>query len=247
MQKSVDLNADMGEGVGDDAALLQIVSSANIACGLHGGDAQTMARTIELALENGVALGAHPGFDDRANFGRTRMELSAPELANLITYQVGAFVAQARALGGKVQHLKLHGALANMASERADIARTCYEAALDVQPDLTLMVMAATAQERVAQKLGVPYAAEIFADRAYAADGTLVDRSQPGAVIHDAPETARRILGMLDKGAIVAVDGTVLPSRIDSICLHGDGARAVALANGLRAALLEAGVEIHAP
>jgi UPF0271 protein len=249
MQTRVDLNADMGEsfgpwGMGDDAALLDVVSSANIACGFHAGDWDVMAATMARAVAGDVGIGAHPGFPDLQGFGRRRMDLARPSLANLVRYQLGAAQAMARAAGGPVRHLKLHGALANMASEDADLARACYEAALSVDPEIILMVLAGTAQERAARDLDARMACEIFADRAYNPDGTLVDRREPGAVIHDAARATARIAGMLKAGAIIAEDGTHLPARIDTICLHGDTPEAVGMAKALRAGLEEAGLRV---
>jgi UPF0271 protein len=249
MQATVDLNADMGESfgpwpMGDDAALLDIVSSANIACGFHAGDPDVMAATMARAVARGVGIGAHPGLADLQGFGRRRMDVPRATLANKIRYQVGAAQGIARAAGGAVRHLKLHGALANMASEDEGLARACYEAALSVGPDIILMVLAGTAQEAAARSLGARMACEIFADRAYNADGTLADRRQPGAVIHDADRAAPRILGMLHARAIIAEDGTHIPTRIDTICLHGDTPEAVAIARALRAGLEAAGVRI---
>ena len=190
MAKTVDLNADMGESfgpwvMGNDAAVLDIVTSANIACGFHAGDADVMARTFRMALEKGVGVGAHPGFADVQGFGRRRISLSSEELANLVTYQLGAAQAMARAAGGELRHLKLHGALANMASEDIEMARTCYASAEKVQPGIVIMTLAGTAQEAAAEALGLNRAGEIFADRAYNDDATLVDRKLPGAVIHE--------------------------------------------------------------
>lgn len=247
MQSSVDLNADMGEGIGDDGALLRIVSSANVACGFHAGGPDVMAATMAAAVAQGVAIGAHPGFDDRANFGRSRMALTQDQLRHLITYQLGAAQAMARAAGARVAHMKLHGALANMAAEDAQIARACYQAALKLQPDLTLIVIAATMQQQVAIELGANYAAEIFADRTYNPDATLVDRSLPGAVIHDPDEAAERVVQMLRIGAVIAQDGSHIPTRIDTICLHGDGTTALQTAQQIRHHLERAGVTIRPP
>ncbi len=249
MTKSVDLNADMGESfgpwvMGHDAALLDIVSSANIACGFHAGDPDVMAQTMALAVKNRVGIGAHPGFADLQGFGRRKLALSHSELAHLVQYQVGAAQAMARAAGGAVRHLKLHGALANMASVDAEMAQACYEAALQVAPDIIIMVLAATAMEDVVKDLGCAYAAEIFADRAYNDDATLVDRSLPGAVLHDANAAATRIVGMVQEGAIIAQSGHRIPTRIDTICLHGDTPEAVAIATAVRAELATAGIEI---
>jgi 5-oxoprolinase (ATP-hydrolysing) subunit A len=242
--KQIDLNADMGEGVGDDAAMLKIVSSANIACGFHAGGPDTMLRVMRMAVARGVGIGAHPGFADLEGFGRRRMVLPEESLANLIRYQVGAAQAMAKAAGGRLRHLKLHGALSNMAAEDRAMALTCYRAALEVQGDLILMVQAATEMERAALDLGAPYAAEIFADRAYEEDGTLLDRSKPGAVLHDGAEAAARIVAMLRAGAIITATGKRIPVRIDTICVHGDTPGAVAMAGDLRAALEGQGVDV---
>jgi len=184
--------------MGSDDSLLDIVTSANVACGFHAGDADVMARTMAAAVERGVGIGAHPGFPDLQGFGRRRMHVPAGTLANWVRYQMGAAQAIARSVGGEVRHMKLHGALSNMCSENAELARACYEAALSVDPDITIMVLAATVMEDVVRDLGCRYAAEIFADRAYNDDATLVDRSLPGAVIHDAEQATDRILRMVD-------------------------------------------------
>lgn len=249
MTRKIDLNADMGEGfgpwrMGDDTALLDVVSSANIACGFHAGDPDVMHHTMRLAVQNGVGIGAHPGFADLRGFGRRKLALAHAEIANDVAYQLGAAQAVARRVGGTVRHLKLHGALSNMASVDATLARACYRAALDVDPDIIIMVLAATAMEDVVRELGCNWAGEIFADRAYNADATLVDRAEPDAVIHDADFAARRILGMLEAGAIIAIDGTKIPCQIDTICLHGDTAGAVQMAREIRAHLTQAGVTI---
>lgn len=245
----VDLNSDMGEGfgpwpMGDDAALLKIVTSANVACGFHAGDPDVMARVMRLAVENGVGIGAHPGFPDLQGFGRRKMEVPQGTLANMIRYQVGAAQAMAASVGGRLRHIKLHGALANMAAEDEAMARVAYEAALGVQPDLVVMVLAATAQARAATALDCAVAHEIFADRAYEDDATLVDRRKPGAVIHDPERAAERMVEMVKAGAIIAESGKRIPTRIDTICLHGDTPEAVAIGRAVRAALEGAGVEV---
>jgi len=249
MQASVDLNADMSESfgpwaMGDDAALLEVVSSANIACGFHAGDPDVMARTMAGAVARDVGIGAHPGFADLQGFGRRRIDLAHETLGNLVRYQLGAAQAMARAAGGAVRHLKLHGALANMASEDAELARAAYAAALSVEPEIIVMVLAGTAQEVAARDLGARMACEIFADRAYNDDCTLVDRRKPGAVIHDPACAAARILEMIRAGTIIAESGKHIPSRIDTICLHGDTPEAVDIARGLRAELEAAGVAV---
>lgn len=246
----VDLNADMGESfgpwkMGDDGALLKTVTSANIACGAHAGDPDVMAQTMGTAIENGVGLGSHPGFADLKNFGRLRLNLPRESLKNLIRYQVAASVGMARAFGGKVRHVKLHGALGNMTSEDEDLAFDCYEAALSVDPDLILMVMAATAQQAAATRLGCAYAGEIFADRAYNDDGTLVDRSLPGAVIHDPDRAGTRMVEMVKAGAIITESGKRIDTAIDTICLHGDTPTAVQIAQSVRNTLEAADITVR--
>ena len=250
MSDAVDLNSDMGEGfgpwrMGDDADLLTVVTSANIACGFHAGDADTMAETMRLAVRNGVGIGAHPGFADLQGFGRRRMDVPFSTLGNQVKYQLGAAQAMARAAGGEVRHLKLHGALSNMACENADMARACYEAALEVAPDIIVMGLAATAMETVARELGCYWAGEIFADRAYNPDGTLVDRRKPGAMIRDPSEAADRMVAMVRAGAILTADGGRLETRVDTICVHGDSAEAVAMARAVRQGLEADGITVR--
>ena len=250
MTLAVDLNADMGESLGpwkmgNDAELLKIVTSANIACGFHAGDPDTMARTMRLARDTGVGIGAHPGFDDLKGFGRFRMHVPLPTLANQVRYQVGAALGIAAAEGTQVRHVKLHGAMSNMCSEDETMARALYSAVLSVDPGVTIMVLAATAQERAVRALGCDWVGEIFADRAYNADGTLVDRSKPGAVIRDPALAGPRIAAMVKAGAILTEDGTRIPTRIDTICLHGDGPTAVEMARAVRATLQAEGIAVR--
>lgn len=249
MSLSVDLNADMGESfgpwvMGRDADLLDIITSANIACGFHAGDPDVMATTMKLAHAKGVGIGAHPGFQDLQGFGRRRIFLPYPTLANLVRYQVGAAQAMARSVGAHVRHLKLHGAMANMASEDAAMARACYDAALSVAPDLIVMVLAGTAQERAVRDLGCAWAGEIFADRAYNDDATLVDRSQPNAMVHDPAVAGPRIAKMVKEGAIIAESGRRIETQIDTICLHGDTPEAVGIARSVRDCLEAEGVKL---
>ncbi|NBB96917.1 MAG: 5-oxoprolinase subunit PxpA [Alphaproteobacteria bacterium] len=249
MLMQVDLNADMGESfgpwpMGADSDLLDIITSANIACGFHAGDPDVMAGAMAQAARNGVGIGAHPGLPDLQGFGRRRMDISHDAARNLTMYQLGAAQAMARAAGGQVRHLKLHGALANMSAEDEGLARACYEGALAVDPEIILMVISGTAQDRAARRLNARMACEIFADRAYTEDGLLMDRRQPGAVLHDPDDMAARILAMVQAGAIITAQGTHLPARIDTICLHGDGPSAVATARKLRETLENAGVTL---
>jgi UPF0271 protein len=249
MTLRVDLNADMGESfgpwvMGDDAALLDVITSANIACGFHAGDPDVMAATMKLAHAKGVGIGAHPGFQDLQGFGRRRISLPYHTLGNLVQYQIGAAQAMAQSVGAHVRHLKLHGAMANMASEDVVMARACYEAALSVAPDLIVMVLAGTAQERAVRDLGCAWAGEIFADRAYNDDATLVDRSKPGAMVHDPAVAGPRIAQMVKEGAIIAESGRRIETQIDTICLHGDTHEAVGIARSVRECLEAEGITL---
>lgn len=250
MAITVDLNSDMGEGfgpwrMGDDAALLDTITSANIACGSHAGDPDVMTATMRMAHEKGVGIGAHPGFADLLGFGRRRMSLGAEELQSLIAYQLGAAKGIGAQVGAQVRHFKLHGALSNMASEDIALARLCYETALRVDPEIILMVLCETAQQKAVEDLGANWVGEIFADRAYEDDATLVDRSREGAVLHDAGMAAERILGMLREGAIISQSGKRIPAKIDTICLHGDTPEAVEMAKAIRMRLEAAGVTLQ--
>lgn len=245
----VDLNADMGESfgpwrMGNDAALLDIVTSANIACGAHAGDGDVMHATMGLALEKGVGIGTHPGFTDLQGFGRRRMQVPLPSLQNSIRVQFGASLGMARALGAEVRHFKLHGALGNMTAEDEEMALACYEAALSVDPETILVVTAATAQQRAAEQLKGRFACEIFADRAYNDDATLVDRRQPGAMIHDAEVAGARMVEMVQAQAIITASGKRIDSPVDTICCHGDTPEAVAIAACVRRCLEAADIEV---
>ncbi|TVQ35110.1 MAG: 5-oxoprolinase subunit PxpA [Geminicoccaceae bacterium] len=250
MTLTVDLNADLGESfgpwsMGADEALLEIVTSANIACGFHAGDPVVMDQTVERALANGVGIGAHPGFDDKQGFGRRRvLGLTAKELATMVRYQLGALQAIARAHGGFVTHVKSHGALGNMASESDELASQFVGAVRASDPDLIVVAMAATALERAAADLGQPHVREVYADRAYNDDGTLVARNLPGAVLHDPDQAADRVLRMLEEGAITSIHGQKLKVRPETICVHGDGPEALTMARTIRRRLELAGVTL---
>jgi len=249
MTRTVDLNADMGEGfgawkMGDDAALLAIVTSANIACGFHAGDPDVMAHVMGLAHLNGVGIGSHPGFLDLQGFGRRRMDVPMSTLQNWVRYQLSASIGMAKEHGAEVRHLKLHGALSNMACEDEEMAKSLFDAALSVDPDIMIMVLAATPMEKAARDLGCAWAGEIFADRAYREDGLLVDRRKPGAVIHDAEIAAARMVEMVKADAIITETGTHIEASIDTICVHGDTPEAVELARAVRAGLETSGVVV---
>lgn len=243
----LDLNADLGEGVGDDAAMLEIVSSASIACGGHAGDATTMRRILQAARRHGVVVGAHPGFADPEHFGRRRLVLAAAELDAQVRGQVRALVEMAETENMTVRYVKLHGALANMAAEEPAVAAVCFAAVEGLVRDLAILAIDHSAQAEIATALALPVIREAYADRAYQANGLLLPRSQPGAVLHDPGLIAERAVRLAERGEIVAADGTVFRSEARSICIHGDTPDAVTIARAVRRALEAAGVEIAAP
>ncbi|TXM74097.1 LamB/YcsF family protein [Methylobacterium sp. WL12] len=246
---SVDLNSDLGEGFGayacgDDAAMLGIVTSANVACGMHAGDPEIMAETFARAKANGVAVGAHPGFPDLWGFGRRRMPFNPPEIERLVAYQVGAAQALATYAGHRVTYVKAHGALANLAAAERVVADAIARAVRAVDRDLALLAIALTAQVPAGEAAGLEIHQEIFADRGYTEDGQLIARGQPGAMIESAEEAASRVLAMVESGAIVTAQGTRLPTPIRSVCVHGDSADAVATARAVREKLEGAGIRL---
>ncbi len=242
----IDLNADLGEGL-DDAPLLPFLSSANVACGLHAGGPSVMDRTVALALERGVRIGAHPGYPDRENFGRTDMQLAPGELHSLVLYQLGALDALVRARGGALSHVKAHGALYNRAARDRALARAFAEAVRAFREDLVVVGLAGSVQLEEARSAGLPAAGEAFADRRYLPDGSLMPRAQPGSVLHDPAEVAEQALAIVRDGSVVASDGSRVAVSAQTLCLHGDTKGAVELAGAIRAALEGAGVEIAPP
>lgn len=246
----INLNADLGESfgawtMGDDKALLQIVKSANVACGFHAGDPTVMQDTVRLAIAQGVSIGAHPSFPDLQGFGRRVMHMSAKDLEATLLYQIGALQAMAAAEGGSVTHVKPHGALHNVACADAVVAATVVKALRKLDPTLILLAPAHSILAQVAQEAGQPIRYEVFADRTYQDDGQLTPRSQPGAVIHDSQACVDHVLRMIHAQAIVTANGVHLPCRIDSICVHGDGPEAVATAQAVRLALEAAGYALE--
>ena len=247
----VDLNSDLGESfgpwvMGDDKAMLDLVTSANVACGFHGGDADVMRSTIAAAKQRGVAIGAHPGFQDLQGFGRRRiLGLSGREIENLVAYQIGALQALAALEGYRVTHVKAHGALSNMACEAAAIADALARAVKGVDASLFFVVLPLTETERAGEAHGLRLAREIYADRAYLDDGNLAPRSQKGTVLHDAAIIGERVLAMVRDQAIITLSGKRLKMPIDTICIHGDTPGAVAIARSLRAKLEGAGVTLE--
>ncbi len=246
---SIDLNSDLAEGYGTyrltaDEELLDIVSSANVACGLHAGDPEIMARTFRLAKDKGVAIGAHPGFPDLWGFGRRRIPVSLGEIERLIAYQVGAAQALAAYAGHRISHVKAHGALGNMAEEERDVADAVARAVRAVDRDLAILAGPLGAQTPATTKAGLRAVAEIFADRGYTDEGLLIPRGKPGAMILDADEAAERIIAMVGQGAVITASGRRIPTAIELVCVHGDLAHAVATAKTLRARLEAAGFVI---
>jgi UPF0271 protein len=246
MELSLDLNSDLGEGAGQDDELLGLVSSANIACGLHAGNAGMMREAILAARARNVAVGAHPSFDDRENFGRREMSLPAHEIYALVVYQLGAFQALAHSLGAHPRHVKAHGALYNMAAQSEEISDAIVRALKAVDPKLILFVPPLSAMWRMAVASEVHVAREVFADRNYMPDGSLVPRDRPDALLHDPLEAANRVFGMLRDNKVRAIDGTEVRVEADTICVHGDTPGAVAFARELRLALHQMGIVVAA-
>lgn len=242
----VDLNADLGEGCAHDEALLQLVSSANIACGFHAGDAQTMQQSVRWALKYGVAIGAHPGFPDRENFGRTAMQLPAETVYAQVVYQLGALAAITRAQGGKMVHVKPHGMLYNQAATDAVLADAIARAVYDVDPALRLVGLAGSELIRAGERLGLTTREEVFADRRYQHNGTLVPRSQPDAMIESDEMALDQTLAMVQQKKVLSREGVWVPVNADTVCLHGDGEHALTFARRLRAAFNEQAIQVSA-
>ena len=243
----IDLNCDMGESfgvytLGLDREIIRLVTSANIACGFHAGDPSWMRTTVRLAEVEGVGVGAHPGFADLRGFGRRAVAASPADVRDDVVYQVGALTAFTEAK--RLQHVKPHGALYNLAVEREDVARAIGEAVLDVDPNLILVALAGSRWARLAESLGLRVAHEVFADRAFKADGSLVPRSVPGAVIHDPRAVVERSLQLVAEQRVTAITGETVFLRADTICLHGDTPGAVQLAAAMREAFADAGIDV---
>jgi 5-oxoprolinase (ATP-hydrolysing) subunit A len=248
---TVDVNADLGEGfgvwkLGDDEALLGVITSANVACGFHAGDPSTMRRVCAGAVAGGVAIGAQVSYRDLAGFGRRFIDVAPAELTDDVLYQLAALDGIARASGGRVRYLKPHGALYNAVVTHEAQAKAVVEAVTAYDPGLPVLGLPGSVLLRKAEAAGLPTVAEGFADRGYTPEGTLVSRRAPGALVHDPRVVAERAVRMAAEGVVVAVDGTAVDVAVDSICVHGDTPGAVELARGVRAALEAAGLEIAA-
>lgn len=248
MARSIDLNSDLGEGfgpwpMGDDATMLSLVTSANIACGGHASDPDTMFKTLELARDQGVSIGAHPGYADREGFGRRVIPMEPAQITRMVAAQIGALQALASLAGTKVDYVKAHGALANLAASKREVA-DAVAVAVQGLGDMSLLAISGTQLEHAGRAAGVPVFSEIFADRGYLSTGQLVPRGQEGAMIHDAGEAADRLLGYLDTGLMPVIDGDPIPLEAHSICIHGDSDSAVAMAVEIRKRLSDAGVTL---
>lgn len=243
----IDLNADVGEGCGDDAALLGLVTSANVACGFHAGDPELMARVVSAASKAGVAVGAHPSFPDREGFGRRAMQRSPDAVHADVLYQVGALQAVCRAQGVRLTHVKPHGALYNQAAGEPALAAAIAGAVRSADPHLLLVGLASSrAFREAAEANGLRYAAEAFADRRYERDGTLTPRAAAGALIVSPSEAAAQALRIATRGEVVAADGKVVPLAAETLCLHGDTPGALAIARAVRDALVASGITVAA-
>ena len=238
----IDLNADLGEGVGDDAAMLSLVTSANIACGGHASDPDLMFATLRLAADRGVAIGAHPGYPDRKNFGRTAIPMAPDAIARMVAAQVGALQGVAALAGARVRYIKAHGALANLAADDRAVADAI--AAVARASGLALLAISGTELQAAGVAAGIPTDAEIFADRAYLATGRLVPRSHPQAMIHDANEALTRLISVLETGLMPVIDGPPIHLAARSICIHGDSPGAVAMARTIRDGLTARGIAL---
>ena len=248
---TIDLNCDLGESfgawqMGNDAAMIDLATSVNVACGFHAGDADTMRKTVQLAKARGVSIGAHPGYRDLHGFGRRPVAgLSAAEIENLVAYQIGALQAVATLAGHKVTHVKAHGALSNVACEDDMTARAIASAIKAVDRNLKFVVLANTRLVTAGEAAGLPLVHEVFADRAYEDDATLVSRRKPGAVLHDTAQIAERVVRMVEDRAVVSVSGKTIKVQLDTVCIHGDTPGAVEIARAVRQALKDSGIEVR--
>lgn len=228
--QTIDLNCDLGEGLANDALLMPWISSANIACGYHAGDTDSMQKTITLAIEHQVAIGAHPGFADKTNFGRTELRLPLNEIFDLVTEQVWLLQQMAKQMGSSLQHVKPHGALYNMSARDALLANTIAKAVYTIDQNLVLFGLSGSLSISEAEKIGLPTASEVFADRTYQPDGSLTPRSQPGAMIESTEQCLQQVLEMIQEQTVTATNQKSVPIKAQTLCLHGDGEQALAFA-----------------
>lgn len=245
----IDINSDLGESygsytIGMDDELLGLISSANIACGWHAGDANVMAKTVKRALGNGVAIGCHPGFPDLLGFGRREINVTPMELKNYVKYQIGALKAFVDSEGGRLQHVKPHGAMYNMAAKDEKLAIAIAEAVYEINPEIKLMGLSGSKMISSAEKIGLATISEVFADRAYQSDGNLVPRSQAGAVIHDTEIALNQVMQMVRNQSVISISGETVSIKVDSICVHGDNMQAIEFVTAIRKRLISEGIII---
>lgn len=247
----VDLNCDMGESfgayqIGNDEQILNHVTSANIACGYHAGDPATMRKTVRLAMQKGVGIGAHPGLPDLIGFGRRSMDISPDEAYNLVIYQIGALLGFVKSEGGRLRHVKPHGALYNMAAKDPKLARAIAEAVYKLDPELILFGLSGSELVKAGESVGLQTAHEVFADRTYQQDGSLTPRRQSDALISDRDQAVRQVVRMIKEGKIMSQQGVDVPIKADTICIHGDGPHALVFARRIREQLLSSDVVVGA-
>jgi UPF0271 protein len=242
--KFIDLNCDLGEGIGNEAAIMPFISSANIACGYHAGDEKSIWNTVELCMKNKVAIGAHPSFLDKENFGRTEMQLNDQEIYELVTQQLVIIDEICNDLDTSFVHVKPHGALYNLSAKNKAVAKTIASAIKDFNHELSLFGLSGSHSIKEAEKLGLKTCSEVFADRTYMDDGSLMPRSQPGAVIEDLDKAVQQALQMAVKGFVISASGKKIKLKAETICLHGDGKHAVEFAKAINEALKKEGISI---
>lgn len=247
----VDLNCDLGESFGAytmglDEEILPFVTSANIACGFHGGDPAVMRKTVLLALQNEVAIGAHPGLPDLIGFGRRNMEITSQEAYDMVVYQIGALEGFVKAAGGKMHHVKPHGALYNMAAKKQELAEAIAEAVYKVNPELILFGLSGSELVLAGERIGLRTAHEVFADRTYQADGALTPRKQPDALITNQEQAVAQVIRMVKEGTVLSQQGQEVAIKADTVCLHGDGVHALMFARQIREFLANSGVLVKA-
>ncbi|GLF91837.1 UPF0271 protein YcsF [Bacillus safensis] len=247
----VDINCDLGESfgqytIGADEQILEYVTSANIACGFHAGDPTVMRKTVRMALEKGVKIGAHPGLQDLTGFGRRPMAISAEEAYDLVLYQIGALSAFLKAEGGTMQHVKPHGALYNMAAKNTELSESIAKAVYDVDPSLVLFGLSGSELALAGERIGLQVAHEVFSDRTYQTDGTLTSRRDPHALIEKDEQAVQQVVRMVREGKVRTVQGEDIELKADTVCIHGDGSHALQFARTITAKLKESGIQLKA-
>ncbi len=244
--RSIDLNCDLGEGCANDAELMRFISSANIACGCHAGDRDTMKRTVDLAIENGVAIGAHPSYRDRENFGRIDQDLSPQDVRSIVRDQIEVLAVIAENAGAKLRHVKPHGALYNRSARDPNVARATAEAVRDADPDLVVFGLSGSCSIDEAEGLGLRAVSEVFADRTYQNDGSLTPRSFENALITDDSAALSQVMDIIKYGRVRTIDGIMVRIQADTVCIHGDGEHAVSFAKLISEALTSSNIPISA-